>query len=73
MRMAVERSGWESRLACGPKALELHVQVCSRHPGPPGHVRTSLLCGAEVYAREETCWAVFRIYDQDGDGMPGAL
>jgi len=25
----------------------------------------------QVYAREETCWAVFRIYDQDGDGMIG--
>eukprot|EP00438_Fugacium_kawagutii_P007316 Skav235710 [mRNA] locus=scaffold280:459728:472241:- [translate_table: standard] len=25
----------------------------------------------EVYAREETCWAVFRIFDRDGDGMIG--
>eukprot|EP00913_Durusdinium_trenchii_P003820 g3537.t1 len=25
----------------------------------------------QVYAREETCWAVFRIYDQDGDGLIG--
>ncbi|CAE7501391.1 CPK3, partial [Symbiodinium sp. KB8] len=25
----------------------------------------------QVYAREEVCWAVFRIYDQDGDGQIG--
>ncbi|CAJ1427408.1 unnamed protein product [Effrenium voratum] len=25
----------------------------------------------QVYAREEVCWAVFRIFDQDGDGMIG--
>ena len=32
-----------------------------------------LVPSSQVYAREETCWAVFRIYDQDGDGMSEAL
>jgi len=67
----MKRAGWTEV----EMPEDLHEMVSSLDADGSGEIGlgefVASVLDLQVYAREEVCWAVFRIYDQDGDGQIG--